>query len=147
MHFVLRLLSVDATASALWIDTVGDFSGARLTTMLPAYDGFETRSALDRFHVSLAFDVETALRILESLSATFAQATDMEGTHQIRMVVIDAITPLLGPSLSATSSQGPVASHCTYPAVLLIMRMKGMQLWLASCANYAPSHVFIMSQC
>ena len=147
MHFVLRLLSVDAMTSALWIDTAGDFSGARLAAMLPAYEGSEIRSALDRFHVSLAFDIETALQILESLSTTFAQTNNLEDTPQIRMIVIDAITLLLGPSLSAASSQGSFAPHSICPTVSLTVRVKGMQLWLASCASYALFHASITSQC
>lgn len=62
-------------------------------------------TALERLQVSLAFDIEAVHEVLEELrqSLTVVQG---EGEHGTRCIVIDSITPLLGPMLSATSSQG-----------------------------------------
>ena len=62
-------------------------------------------TALERLQVSLAFDIEAVHEVLEELrhSLTIAQRDGGQGT---RCVVIDSITSLLGPMLSATSSQG-----------------------------------------
>lgn len=74
--------------------------------MLPAYHGTDRTSVLDRFDVSLAFDIETAQQILETLNASLSQRNDAEDGPRVQALVIDSLTPLLGPHLSATSSQG-----------------------------------------
>ncbi|OCH86606.1 P-loop containing nucleoside triphosphate hydrolase protein [Obba rivulosa] len=125
LQLVLRHLSRVHDSSALWIDTTGDsLSPERVSTLLPLYeDEVRTRSstkittsydpwaacqavssALERLQVAMAFDIEAAQEVLESMRESLS--SDPTSALVIRCVVIDTITPLIGPLLSAVSSHG-----------------------------------------
>lgn len=61
---------------------------------------------LERLQVSLAFDIEAVHEVLETLRQTQSARSSYSELPTTRCIVIDSITPLLGPMLSATSSQG-----------------------------------------
>lgn len=61
---------------------------------------------LERLQVSLAFDIESVHEVLETLRQTLSSRSSYSELPTTRCIVIDSITPLLGPMLSATSSQG-----------------------------------------
>lgn len=61
---------------------------------------------LERLQVSLAFDIEAVHEVLETLRQTLSSRSSYSELPTTRCIVIDSITPLLGPMLSATSSQG-----------------------------------------
>lgn len=78
-------------------------------------------TALERLQVSLVFDIDTAHELLDDISATIDVGapcplkllliwsllqSDYSGENQLRCLVVDTITPLLGPLLSAVSAQG-----------------------------------------
>jgi|SRR5882762_4070415 len=81
-----------------------------------------TSTALQRLQVSLVFDIEGAHDVLESFSSSLTVSllflclllfadqyhlqVESSSETRIRILVIDPITPLLGPMLSAVSSQG-----------------------------------------
>ncbi|TDL25573.1 P-loop containing nucleoside triphosphate hydrolase protein [Rickenella mellea] len=117
LHIAASCLAHDSNTVVHWIDTSGDFSAERAANQarifqqerkLVASPGSPValpsslRAVLDRLQVSLAFDVEAAHDILESLRLTL----NSEERPHARVLVIDAITPLLGPHLNAVSAQG-----------------------------------------
>ena len=59
-------------------------------------------SVLDRLHVTLAFEPDAVYPILAELHAVLSAGT----SPCPRIVVVDTISALLGPHLSATSSEG-----------------------------------------
>ncbi|KAL0956865.1 hypothetical protein HGRIS_002973 [Hohenbuehelia grisea] len=99
---VLRHLSNFPESFALWIDATGDFSAERATQLLDSCAGSqaECETVLDRLQVSLAFDLDSAYEALDSARVA------LESSTAIQYIVIDTITNLLSPLLSATSSQG-----------------------------------------
>ncbi|KAJ7283493.1 P-loop containing nucleoside triphosphate hydrolase protein [Mycena rebaudengoi] len=104
LHLVLRHLSCRPQSSVLWIDTTGDFSAGRAAEILEMEDGPGACTALERLQVSLAFEVDAVHDVLEELRICFTASTPPE--FKIQGVVVDAVTPLLGPNLSPVSSQG-----------------------------------------
>ncbi|KAI0635525.1 P-loop containing nucleoside triphosphate hydrolase protein [Trametes polyzona] len=106
LRVVLRHLSQIGDSSALWIDSSGEFSPERVSRMLEKIEGPCVASVLERLQVSLVFDIEAVHDLLESIRQTLSSRGDYSELPTTRCIVIDAITPLLGPMLSATSSQG-----------------------------------------
>ncbi|KAI0715829.1 P-loop containing nucleoside triphosphate hydrolase protein [Cerioporus squamosus] len=113
LQLALRHLARTANSSVLWIDTGGEFSPERVALLLEQLEGPYSPTALERLQVSLAFDIEAAHEVLEAVRQALSAAQDHgemdEGSSAsplIRCIVIDNITALLGPTLSATSSQG-----------------------------------------
>ncbi|CCM03090.1 uncharacterized protein FIBRA_05210 [Fibroporia radiculosa] len=121
LQIVLRNLSTVFDSAALWIDTDGAFAPERIPSLLESYPGEVplkhavtiinysddeqgVGTVLDRLQIALAFDVETTQEVLEQLR--FSLSSDPPVPPIVRCVVIDSITPLLGPLLSAISSQG-----------------------------------------
>ncbi|KDR78987.1 hypothetical protein GALMADRAFT_244701 [Galerina marginata CBS 339.88] len=96
LNLLLHCLRSSPDNTSLWIDTTGDFSSERVMRILGCKQISET--VLERMQVSLAFDIETAQALIEDLN----QRNDI----QLRLIVIDSVTPLLGPLLSAISAQG-----------------------------------------
>jgi len=135
------------SSEILWIDSTGDFSADRALEVLhtiseeqhpskPSMDldsdsnPFEPsppsienalEDALTRLRVSVAFDIQTAYEIFDSLGLSTNSAVNNASHHfsetstdpaaqtmftSIRCIVIDPITPLLSPHLSAASAQG-----------------------------------------
>ncbi|KZT07752.1 P-loop containing nucleoside triphosphate hydrolase protein [Laetiporus sulphureus 93-53] len=108
LQVVLRHLSSVYDAAALWIDTTGDLAIDRISDLLESYRGDAKATVMDRLQIALAFDIEAAHEVLESLrlSLSLRIQSDPKPHPMTRIVVIDAITPLIGPLLSAVSSQG-----------------------------------------
>ncbi|EIN09827.1 P-loop containing nucleoside triphosphate hydrolase protein [Punctularia strigosozonata HHB-11173 SS5] len=104
LHLILQLLCRNPQASALWVDTTGDFAAEEVSDIIAGFDSEAKATAAQRLQVTLAFDVEAAHDVLDTLQQLISSER-MPGEH-IRIVVIDSITPLLGPGLSAVSSQG-----------------------------------------
>ncbi|KAI0326484.1 P-loop containing nucleoside triphosphate hydrolase protein [Cubamyces sp. BRFM 1775] len=108
LQLVLRHLARTSDSSVLWIDSSGEFSPERVSLVLAQIPGEYSATVLERLQVSLVFDIEAAHEVLETLR----QVMSMRGAEShlespvTRCIVIDTITPLLGPLLSATSSQG-----------------------------------------
>ncbi|KAF7428492.1 hypothetical protein PC9H_007716 [Pleurotus ostreatus] len=92
-HIALRHLASDPDAQLLWIDTTGNFLVDQVAALLARHSGQGVATALARLHLSLAFDLDSAYQALH-------------GLRHPSCVVIDSITPLLGPALSAVSAQG-----------------------------------------
>ncbi|ETW83189.1 hypothetical protein HETIRDRAFT_314894 [Heterobasidion irregulare TC 32-1] len=107
LHLIFRHLCDHARAVAVWMDTTGDLSADRIKHTLLAYAGPATSTVLERLHISLAFDLPSAYDVLESIRSVFMSPAPSDTTP--RILVIDTITPLLGPHLSAVSSQGHAA--------------------------------------
>ncbi|PIL35313.1 hypothetical protein GSI_02038 [Ganoderma sinense ZZ0214-1] len=105
LQVALRHLAHVGDSSVLWIDSAGEFSPERVALVLEQIGGPHSATALERLQVSLAFDIEAVHAVLEELrqSLTIAQGDGVQGT---RCIIIDSIASLLGPMLSATSSQG-----------------------------------------
>ncbi|CDO71803.1 hypothetical protein BN946_scf184939.g27 [Trametes cinnabarina] len=108
LQLVLRHLANVGNSSVLWIDSSGEFAPERAALMLDQITGEYSASAPERLQVSLAFDIEAVHEVLESLRQTMSPRDESAYTEHptTRCIVIDSITPLLGPMLSATSSQG-----------------------------------------
>ncbi|KAM5539255.1 hypothetical protein V8D89_007128 [Ganoderma adspersum] len=105
LQVTLRHLANAGDSSVLWVDSGGEFSPERVALLLEQLGGPYSATALERLQVSLAFDIEAVHEVLEELrqSLTVVQRDGGQGT---RCIVIDSITSLLGPMLTATSSQG-----------------------------------------
>ncbi|THH14118.1 hypothetical protein EW146_g6183 [Bondarzewia mesenterica] len=107
LHTVLSHLSQHGRDAAIWMDTTGDLSAQRLTHAMSSQAGPCTDTALERLHISLAFEIEAAYDILDNIRSVLTSTSSSDARP--RILVIDTITPLLGPNLSATSSQGHAA--------------------------------------
>ncbi|OSC97693.1 P-loop containing nucleoside triphosphate hydrolase protein [Trametes coccinea BRFM310] len=108
MQVALRHLVTVSDSSVLWIDSSGEFAPERVSNMLDQMRGEYSASALERLQVSLAFDIEAVHEVLETLRESMASrnASSYSEFPTTRCIVLDSITPLLAPMLSATSSQG-----------------------------------------
>ncbi|KAA1467710.1 hypothetical protein DENSPDRAFT_832817 [Dentipellis sp. KUC8613] len=104
LHIVLNHLVHYERAAAIWLDTMGELSPARITQAYPAHTGPAAGTALERLHISLAFDLDTVYNVLDGLRSALQAATGNQ--PRPRIVVIDAITPLLGPQLTGVTAQG-----------------------------------------
>ncbi|KAJ7162532.1 P-loop containing nucleoside triphosphate hydrolase protein [Mycena crocata] len=104
LHLVLRHLVHQRQSSVLWIDTTGDFSAARASEVLELLNDPCTPATLGRLQISLAFEVDAVLEVLENLALSLSSTTH----HAVRLggIVVDAVTSLLGPLLSPVSSEG-----------------------------------------
>ncbi|PPQ90797.1 hypothetical protein CVT25_012117 [Psilocybe cyanescens] len=94
LSLLLHHLASSTVSKAVWIDTTGEFSLEQAAQLLDVYQ--ISPAILERMEVSLAFDIDMARTLLEGISVR----TD------VKFLVIDSITPLLGPLLSAVSAQG-----------------------------------------
>ncbi|KAG6887822.1 hypothetical protein C0995_012369 [Termitomyces sp. Mi166 len=99
LNIILRHLSGSSQAHVVWVDTTGDFSVEYAAQILKTFNSEATSTALERLQVSLAFHLEAAYTVLEELQYPSANLRNS-------CIVFDAITPLLGPLLSAVSAQG-----------------------------------------
>ncbi|TFY83535.1 hypothetical protein EWM64_g486 [Hericium alpestre] len=144
LHIVLSHLSTYELASSIWIDTTGDLSAERITRTYSSQKGPAVHSALERFHISLAFDIDVAYQVLDGIHAALSTVTADQ--PRPRIVVIDTITPFLGPQLSAVTSQG----HATMVTFMRSLRSLAQAHSLSiivintsSSANpYNPASVF-----
>lgn len=134
LHLLVYHLINHEESGALWIDTSGDFSTERASQVMHSLDAKVVQNLLDLFYfvhfvfcqgvitvldrlqLSLAFDIAGVYDIFESMQSTANASAQISyvlifykvlvQSANIRCVVIDAITPLLGPLLSAVSFQG-----------------------------------------
>ncbi|KAI0955918.1 hypothetical protein AcV7_006457 [Taiwanofungus camphoratus] len=104
LQVILHHLSTVRDSGALWIDSTGEFSADRIPILLESCNGEAVSTVLDRLQVAIAFDIEAAHEVLEALRLSLSSNT--QSPPFVRCIVIDSITPLLSPLLSALSSQG-----------------------------------------
>jgi RAD51-like protein 3 len=71
-------------------------------------------TALDRLQHALAFDIDTAYAVLDALHNALDVDILEKEVPRVRLIVIDSITSLLGPSLSATPAEGKSSSFNIY---------------------------------
>ncbi|KAG1882165.1 P-loop containing nucleoside triphosphate hydrolase protein [Suillus subluteus] len=102
LQIVIQCLLANADSCALWIDTSGDFSAEKTAQLVRHFD--VSGKVLERLQVSLGFNIEIVHDVLEALRISLLSSRTIEPT--VQWIVIDSITPLLLPSLSAVSSQG-----------------------------------------
>ncbi|KAF8150690.1 P-loop containing nucleoside triphosphate hydrolase protein [Crassisporium funariophilum] len=96
LNLVLRNLASHPENTALWIDTTGDFPIENATKLSDSL--VNSSSTLERLQISLSFDVSMAQEVIGHL---------IQNTNpRLRLLVIDSVTPILGPLLSAVSTQG-----------------------------------------
>ncbi|TFY65562.1 hypothetical protein EVG20_g5526 [Dentipellis fragilis] len=67
LHIALNHLAHYERAAAIWLDTTGELSPGRITQAYPAHTGPAAGTALERLHISLAFDLDTVYNVLDSL--------------------------------------------------------------------------------
>ncbi|KAG1821889.1 P-loop containing nucleoside triphosphate hydrolase protein [Suillus subaureus] len=104
LQIVIQCLLANADSCALWIDTSGDFSAEKTAQLVRHFDVALSGKVLERLQVSLGFNIEAVHDVLEALRISLLSSRTVEPT--VQWIVIDSITPLLLPSLSAVSSQG-----------------------------------------
>ncbi|KAG1734176.1 P-loop containing nucleoside triphosphate hydrolase protein [Suillus lakei] len=104
LQIVIQRLLAEAESCALWIDTSGDFSAEKTAQLVRRFDVAISDKVLERLHVSLGFNIEAVHDILEALRVSLSGSGTIGPT--VQWVVLDSITPLLLPPLSAVSSQG-----------------------------------------
>ncbi|KAG2157975.1 P-loop containing nucleoside triphosphate hydrolase protein [Suillus bovinus] len=102
LQIVIQRLLSDADSYALWIDSSGDFSAEKTTQLMRYFDVSD--KVLERLQVSVGFNIEGVNDVLEALRISLSNSKSVEPT--VQWIVLDSITPLLLPSLSAVSSQG-----------------------------------------
>ncbi|KAL4062143.1 P-loop containing nucleoside triphosphate hydrolase protein [Scleroderma citrinum] len=104
LQISLCMLAAHANTAVLWMDTCGDFSLERTLRVASELNIEEaTSTVLERLQVSLVLNIETAQNLVSELCSSTASEL---GAPRIRCIVIDSITPLLAPSLTAFSAQG-----------------------------------------
>ncbi|KAH7869643.1 P-loop containing nucleoside triphosphate hydrolase protein [Lentinula edodes] len=105
LNCVLTSLLKDKDISALWIDTTGDFAIEKAVEILEYHRQTPNNMEiiLQRLHISTAVDIESVQEIIRALDVQLAH---QESIPRMRCIVIDPVTPLLSPYLSAVSSQG-----------------------------------------
>ncbi|KAF8659060.1 hypothetical protein AX16_001932 [Volvariella volvacea WC 439] len=132
-YLIIRYLITSHYDGALWIDTTGDFSPEIIAHLLRspnlAFNG-SIEAVLERLQVCFAFDVGTVFDVLEELSSNFDLAM-----VQTRCIVIDSIAPLLGPSLSAESSQGHAQMINLMRHLRSISRTHGIAVFVVNSAT------------
>ncbi|KAJ4475796.1 P-loop containing nucleoside triphosphate hydrolase protein [Lentinula aciculospora] len=105
LNWALELLLKNKEIEILWIDTTGDFSVQRAVQILEHHQQTvdDMEAMLQRLHISTAVDIESVQKIFRALDLQLALQASIP---RMKCVVIDSVTPLLGPFLSAVSSQG-----------------------------------------
>ncbi|PFH52892.1 hypothetical protein AMATHDRAFT_45819 [Amanita thiersii Skay4041] len=120
---VLKHLIEHEDSSAIWFDTSGRFSVFSTPQVLSSDQA--VIAALERLRVCLAFDIHGIQVVLDAIPCSplvrplgLDEAANSGNLSQTRptsdnltatgpsFVVIDTVTPLLGPNLSSVSSQG-----------------------------------------
>lgn len=103
-HMVVKYLLDNEDRSVMWIDTLGSFSPELASQVVEQLKAKKENDALLRLQVASCPDLASVYDILEGVET---QSKDQQIVGpKLRMIVIDPITPLLGPSLSAVSSKG-----------------------------------------
>lgn len=104
LQIVIQGLLADADSCVLWIDTSGDFSAEMTAQLVRYFDITVSNKVLERLQVSLGFNIEAVHDVLEALHISLSSSRTVG--PRVRWIVLDSITPLMLPSLSAVSSQG-----------------------------------------
>ncbi|KAG2035877.1 P-loop containing nucleoside triphosphate hydrolase protein [Suillus americanus] len=104
LQIVIQGLLADADSCVLWIDTSGDFSAEMTAQLVRYFDITVSNKVLERLQVSLGFNIEAVHDVLEALRISLLSSRTVG--PRVRWIVLDSITPLMLPSLSAVSSQG-----------------------------------------
>ncbi|KZV72986.1 DUF1748-domain-containing protein [Peniophora sp. CONT] len=142
LHLVLHHLCTHEDASALWIDSVGEFSVERPTSLLRYFNGPAKPSVLDRLRVALAFEPDAVYPILAELHGALSSYTN----SRPRILVIDTISALLGPHLSATSSEGHAMMAELMRTLRTLANMHGLCILVLNnstkCLPYNPESNF-----
>ncbi|KAI9567346.1 P-loop containing nucleoside triphosphate hydrolase protein [Boletus coccyginus] len=131
----LRLLAAYKEASVLWMDTTGDFSAERTGRIAQELFGEGSSTVLERIQVSLVLDIETARALLEDLESSLSAST--LPSPRVRLVIIDSVTSLLAPSLSAVSSHG----HAIMTTFMQHLRSMARSYYLAFLVSVYTSHM------
>ncbi|KAJ3741718.1 P-loop containing nucleoside triphosphate hydrolase protein [Lentinula detonsa] len=106
LNCVLMSLLRNREIEGLWIDTTGDFVVERAVQILEYHQQSldDMEILLQRLHISIATDMESVQQIIRALD--FQLALVRTSSIQMKYIVIDSVTSLFGPYLSAVSSQG-----------------------------------------
>ncbi|CAE6379539.1 unnamed protein product [Rhizoctonia solani] len=112
IQIALRRLAHDLSASVLWIDCSGDFSGERAKRICQnlGLDEITTTSVLSRIQVILSFEIDEFQNVLDNIEASLGETPEAS----LRYIAIDPITPLLAGQITGSSSQG----HATMTNVM-----------------------------
>jgi len=102
LNIVLRYLCNNPEHTVTWFDIGGEFGIERAAEVLGLYVGPGHATALDRLSIVTCFNIASACQALENLRVSLSN----EESAQLRLLVVDPLTPLFAPLLSATSSQG-----------------------------------------
>lgn len=123
----MRALRSDAQTCALWIDTAGDFSPERCL----AYLGEHEADVLERLHASTAMDADAIFELLDELDVN----TDWRPTH----IIIDNITAVLSPLLTAVSAQGHSIMTVLMRQLRLLARSHNLTILVLNTATSNPT--------
>ncbi|EJD06717.1 uncharacterized protein FOMMEDRAFT_152019 [Fomitiporia mediterranea MF3/22] len=124
LNITLECLQSAESSVVHWIDTTGEFSaerasrilnGASQTQRMDDNASLSISSALDRLHVSLAFNAEDAHAVLGSISSGVSSYGSTGQPNDVRLIVIDPITPLFSPRLSSGSCEGEAEVSFSVP--------------------------------
>ncbi|KAH6909158.1 hypothetical protein BKA70DRAFT_1476918 [Coprinopsis sp. MPI-PUGE-AT-0042] len=111
LNIVLSHLRRNRNDRAAWIDALGDFSPAHATAVLESLGERGSTLVSEPLLVSLAFDLETLHAVLDGV---FPENIE----NPPRYLVVDLITPLLGPQLSGVTAHG----HATMTDIMRRLR-------------------------
>ncbi|KAG9315058.1 P-loop containing nucleoside triphosphate hydrolase protein [Chiua virens] len=141
LQIALRLLVAQRETSVLWMDTIGDFSVERTSQVAQQFHGEGSSTVLERLRVSVVLNIEAAHILLEhleaSLNVTQGHQSNPVSVSRIRLVVIDSVTPLLAPPLSAVSSQG----HAIMTTFMQHLRTLARSYYLAFLVSICTFHI------
>ncbi|KAF9446615.1 hypothetical protein P691DRAFT_708249 [Macrolepiota fuliginosa MF-IS2] len=99
LNLILRFLAANIDSASYWVDTAGDFSPDKASRIA----SYSAEVGLDRIHLSPALEIEELYDILDEIVALAKSGAPV---LTVGYLVIDCITSLLGPLLSAAPSQG-----------------------------------------
>lgn len=145
LQISLRMLTAHANTSVLWMDTCGGFSAERTLRLANELNAEAASTVLERLQVSLVLNIETAQDLIADLHSLMDAGTE-PGTPRPRCIVIDSVTPLLAPLLTAFSAQG----HATMTSFMRELRNLARTYYLtflvindtSSCLPHNPDSVF-----
>jgi RAD51-like protein 3 len=138
LQIVIQCLLANADSYALWIDTSGDFSAEKTAQLVRHFDIAVSDKVLERLQVSLSFDIEAVHDVLEALHISLLSSRTVGPI--VRWIVIDSITPLLLPSLSAVSSQGHAIMTTFMRRLRELARAFGITIMVRLLHELAPAY-------
>lgn len=138
LQTVLNYLLGHPRASAHWIDPLGVFSpegASQVTRELVLRNASESEDVLSRLQIAGCTDLAAVYDILDGI--TSQAKTSTEGARQTRFIVIDPITPLLGPGLTNESSKGHANMVTFMRHLASVSRELGLVCFLINTATKA----------